>query len=175
MLDWRLPFVFHTSRLQASPASLEAAGVFAEIIADPWVREPYFAGRLPNSTSHADTAIWLQTAHRWQEARRFSLAFSLRDDGAVIGGVQFTPRGIGYFVARRFWRQGLGREMVAASCSHLPPMLGIELLDATVMRENFASRRILEQCGFAFVGMAMHTAPGQSGRIAMLRYRRRFS
>ena len=170
--DWAHGFELHTARLLLAPCDSNAAVALAEIIADEQVHEPYFVGRLRSTLPQTATEAWLQTPDRWRDRHQFSLAVRLRDSGSVIGCVQFTPHNVGYFVAPRFWRQGLGREMVAASCQQIAPLLGIGLLETSVIRENLASRRILEQSGFTFSGLLTRNLAGRTGQASMLHYRR---
>lgn len=169
---WDAPFIVHTRRMRLGPCTQDAAAKLAEIIADPQVYEPFYVGRPQPRTLQADAANWLQTEIGWSHMQQFNLLATLLDSGEVVGCVQFTPGQIGYFVAPRFWRQALGREMVAASCDHIPYLLGITLLETSVMRENIGSRRILEQCGFDFVGLSKMHLTGRAGQVAMLRYQK---
>ncbi len=81
-------------------------------------------------------------------------------DGESVGqvrlsfapGAQDRSRGeIGYWLGRDHWGRRIGHDMVArfsAQCFAMMPELQIQF--ARVHRDNHASRRLLEKCGFAF-------------------------
>ena len=79
------------------------------------------------------------------------VAQTVVDDGRVAGNVvsfvQNDAREVGYWLGREFWGRGIATEALAA-------FLGIEgrrPLYAYVARQNAASRRVLEKCGFVLV------------------------
>ena len=95
-------------------------------------------------------------------------------DGEPVGAVQFFGRQLAYFLAPSVWqRRGLGSEMVEAVCRHYPPLLGLTRVQASVLRDNVGSRRILEANGFVFAGLATRRWRGMPGIATMLYYERR--
>jgi RimJ/RimL family protein N-acetyltransferase len=83
-----------------------------------------------------------------------------RSDGAFIGGIKVSNRRLSYFVAPAHWAQGYGTEMVMTYCRLIWPETGLQPLEAHLLRENLASRRILERVGFRFGGL--YTCRGRS-------------
>ncbi len=77
------------------------------------------------------------------------------DDGAsgVAGWILAFPHDgelcLGYWIAREQWGRGLATRAVRAFVAELPA----RPLHATVATDNVASRRVLEKCGFADLGM----------------------
>ena len=161
-----------TATLRITPCDADAARAIARIAADPRVGMPYSVGRCAAGAGAEDAAHWLQGPDDWTSARRLRLAVRLHD-GQPVGALQFVGQELGYFLAPSTWRQGLGREMVAAVCRHYPPLLGLARVHASVLRDNVASRRVLEAAGFVFAGLATRRWRGMPGMATMLYYERR--
>ncbi len=173
-LSWAAPYRIRTPRLWLAPACEATAPQLAQIMLAPRVHEPFFVGRPSPAQLQADGEQWQQQPERWQRDQEFNLVARLHEGGEVVGCVQLFPQLIAYFVAPRFWHQGYASEMVAARCEVLPRLLGIARLERAVIRENLASRRVLEKSGFHFSGMELRQWQGRPGQVAMLWYRRDF-
>ncbi len=61
---------------------------------------------------------------------------------------------VAYLLAKRFWRQGLGTEVVRALVRHGLETLGLARVIALIDPENIASRRTAERAGLAFERVA---------------------
>jgi ribosomal-protein-alanine N-acetyltransferase len=57
---------------------------------------------------------------------------------------------VGYAVMPEFWGQGLATEIAAASVNVAFTQLGLTDLVSFTLPTNFASRRVMEKCGFTF-------------------------
>lgn len=102
---------------------------------------------------HEDTAIGLAYADRGAWAW-----LVLDDDGRVAGecGVKGLPGPdgtveIGYGLAGPSRGRGLGTRLVAALVAELAARAEVRRIDAHVVADNVASRRVLERAGFALV------------------------
>ena len=91
--------------------------------------------------------------------RAYEFAVIDRQSGAMIGaaGLRRAPRqghsaDLGYWIGRRYWRQGFGRAAAAALVSWGFAELPIETVTATVASENAASLALLRGLGFAETG-----------------------
>lgn len=80
-----------------------------------------------------------------------------KSGGLAIGGIGFkntpTERGeveIGYGISRSYQGRGVATEAVTALCDFA--LLGVRVVLADTDRENVASQRVLEKCGFALAG-----------------------
>jgi RimJ/RimL family protein N-acetyltransferase len=160
-----------TAELCIRPCDADSAARIVHIAADPLVGEPYRVGRARLAGAHAQASGWQHLPDDLAMKGRLSLAVHRRG-GDVIGGMQFHGRQLSYLLARCVWRQGLGREMVEAACLHYPALLRLTCVQATVIRENVASRRVLERTGFVFGGLESRRWAGGQGMITMLRYQR---
>ncbi len=76
-----------------------------------------------------------------------------RDDGRNIGYVQMVPLEagaweIGFHIAARETNQGFATEAVRAFLPVMAGAIGLREVYGVCLRENAASRRVLEKCGF---------------------------
>jgi ribosomal-protein-alanine N-acetyltransferase len=105
--------------------------------------EQIFAAHIPELT--AETTKW------W--------AVALSPDGPAIGECDLseidTHHGraeVGFLFARRYWGQGYAREAMERVIDHGFNDLGLTRLWARVHDGNAASKRLLENLGFAYEG-----------------------
>lgn len=145
-----------TARLSISPCNGAAVAALELILADPRVSIPFHAGH--PAPARRDGSLPL-----------LALAVYAREDGALVGSVRLGPDHLSYFVDPACWGRGFGSEM-ATACCRLAPLIGIRMLRTTVVRENAASRRILEKAGFVFDGMRTHSRSRSEGKIVLLSY-----
>lgn len=91
-----------------------------------------------------------------------------KEEGKYIGccGLRAPGNGmgasLGYYLARRYWRQGLASEASRALIDIAFTRLGLECVEADAEEGNTASERILHKCGFKYV--RREAIPGR-GRI----------
>ena len=90
-------------------------------------------------------------------------------DGQVAGYIGcFGPvaaREVGYWIGRAFWGQGVATAALAAFLRQLPE----RPLFAHVAADNVASLRVLERCGFTYVGERQAAASGDAVDEVILR------
>lgn len=85
-------------------------------------------------------------------------------DGQVAGNVvsfeQLGERAVGYWIGKAYWGKGVATKALAAFLGHVPA----RPLYAHVAKDNLASRRVLEKCGFTIIGedSASSEAGGES-------------
>ena len=77
----------------------------------------------------------------------------LTKDGANIGYVQAVPLDdgvweLGYHIAKAYTKKGYASEAVRAFLPVIMRRLGIETMLGVCLADNFASRRVMEKCGF---------------------------
>jgi RimJ/RimL family protein N-acetyltransferase len=135
------------------PADVEA--IFERYASDPAVTR-YLSW--PRHVSLDDTRVFL--AFSDVEWRQWGcgpyLAFTRTDD-VLIGstGLAFETQEVastGYLLAHDSWGKGYATEILVAM-TRLAGSLGVARLYAVCHRENTASRRVLEKCGFAAEGI----------------------
>jgi len=72
---------------------------------------------------------------------------------------------IGYTIAREYWEQGYATAAVRAITHRLFTETPIERIEADCSVDNPASRRVLEKCGFRYVGLKRKYLVIQGNRI----------
>jgi len=169
---WADPYRLETTRLSIDPCDAAAAQALAGMVSDPRVAEPYYLGPTSSAPPVGVREGWYQSASAWRRSARFNWAVRARASAQLVGCVQFRATHVSYFVGPAYWHQGYGDEMVNACCQHLPQRLGLSVWQAVVVRENMASRRILERAGFAFSGLAQQPRTGRAGAVTVLHYQR---
>lgn len=127
------------------------------ILSDRRVCELYFAGG-SRAGIQAKVGEWGLQDHTG--------LFTVREraSGNVIGCIELVASHLSYFVAPVRWGQGYGSEMVTVFLAQLWALRESNVMYTTVVRENIASRRILEKAGFDFSGicLACSAAPAQT-------------
>jgi RimJ/RimL family protein N-acetyltransferase len=134
------------------------------LLFEQWV-DP-IAGRMAAFTT-PDQADWDAFERRWARLRADEsvIAKAIVVDGEVTGtiGSWGVPgeREVTYWIGRSHWGKGI------ATCA-LNALLAVDLsrpLHARVAYDNVASRRVLEKCGFRFIGTDRGFAQARSAEI----------
>ena len=97
----------------------------------------------------------------------------LLKDGTCIGYVQAIPFDdgtweLGYHIGSDYTRQGYATEAVRAFLPVIMPRLGLRRITGICLADNWASRKVMERCGFVkdFEGIG----PYQGAQKAICRY-----
>ena len=83
----------------------------------------------------------------------------MKDNRKIVGSCGFArPHGtteieLGYLLARKFWRMGLGTEATASCLKYGFENLNFREIIAMTDLENVASQKVLEKIGFAQRGI----------------------
>lgn len=77
---------------------------------------------------------------------------------------------VGYALAREFWGNGYATEALNAVVQWMFEECDVVRIDATIHPDHFRSGRMLENCGFEFVGVDRNTWWDRYGRVDDLRY-----
>ncbi len=97
-------------------------------------------------------------------ARGTGLVWGIAKDGRVVGtiglsGIAWHERALrvdraelGYWIAPALWGQGYATEAARAVVAFGFDDLGLHKITTRCFAENAASRRVIEKCGFRFVG-----------------------
>ena len=124
----------------------------------PW--EPTWATDHLTRQAFTNRVYWAQRSIATGTA--LPLFLIRREDQALIGGITLDNirRGpsqagtTGYWVGEPFARQGYMREALQAVAHHAFTALDLSRLEAGCLPENNPSRRLLEQCGYKYEGVA---------------------
>ena len=90
----------------------------------------------------------------------FDFAVVERESGRMIGTCGFTrfdfannAAEIGYVLHPEYWNRGLASEAVRTILQYGFETLGLHRIEARYMKDNLASRRVMEKCGMHFEGI----------------------
>lgn len=143
-----------TSRLVVAPAGADDEAALGALLTLPTVRDmlrPVEA-----------------TLRRVTRPQRF--VARLAGEGTLAGMLALEDGWLWYAVDPLHWGHGFGREIVHAALTKVAPALGLHGVQASVLRDNVRSRRLLESAGFRFLGPAWTDAPSPAKARAVLRY-----
>ena len=147
---------WETTRLLAKPAVVEDAQViFDEYASDASVAK-YMTWRAHRSVD--ETVEFLTRCERvWIEGSAFPWSLWRKQDGAFAGVIEIrvgtSTVDLGYALVRRWWRQGLMSEAVAAVVAWALAQPTIYRVWATCDIDNVASARLLERVGMEREGV----------------------
>lgn len=129
----------------------------AQAMFDAWASDPEVTKYLTWET-HTDVSVTRALLERWtkeyEKPERLNFAIERKADGKLIGGIDVVgyldgPGGtpvIGYNLSRACWGQGYMTE----ACRRLLAFLfsrGHRAVRIDALRDNLASRRVIEKCG----------------------------
>ena len=112
-----------------------------------------WTGRIPHPYGPEDAAAFF--AHHRNRPDDALILFIERA-GELIGGIGIEKGELGYWLAEPHWGKGYGSEAARAVTDHAFEALGRDMMAASYLSGNAASRRILAGLGF------VETGPGTS-------------
>ena len=77
-----------------------------------------------------------------------TILFNSQVAGNIVCWEQFGEREVGYWLGKEFWGKGIATKALSEFLNQVKT----RPLVAHVAKHNVASRRVLEKCGFMFVG-----------------------
>jgi ribosomal-protein-alanine N-acetyltransferase len=131
----------------------------------PWVSDPEFPKQM-SWNAHADrseTVDYIRGTHA-ARAEGSSLIWAIEHDGKAAGciGLEAIVWGrrawrldqaeLGYWLAPPLWKQGVMTEAAQAVVKFGFDTLGLHKIFVGCLADNPGSRRVIEKCGFRFVG-----------------------
>jgi len=95
--------------------------------------------------------------------------------GETIGHVQAVPLDggeweIGFHIAKAYTNRGYATEAVRAFLPVVMPLLGLETMAGVCLADNYASRRVLEKCGFSKIFEGVGSYQGEDRPICRCQY-----
>jgi ribosomal-protein-alanine N-acetyltransferase len=164
-----------TRRLTLRPSNAGDAARAFEIRADPAVSRMLSLARFPPSRDEIET--WF-SHHPEEWADGLAYRFAILLDGRMIGLVDLddiTPDGaeaeIGVWLEQARWGAGYGEEAVRALVAFAFGPLGLSRLRAGCAEDNAASRAIIEDLGFRYVGDVAAPSLSRGEDVVQRRYR----
>lgn len=124
----------------------------------PW--EPTWAPDHLSRKSFTNRVYWAQRSI--SNGTAVPLFLIRRSDSALLGAITLDHirRGpaqagtTGYWIGQPYAREGYMREAIAALVHYAFTTLEISRIEAGCLPENVPSRRLLEQCGYKYEGVA---------------------
>ncbi len=124
----------------------------------PW--EPTWAGDHLSRKGFTNRVYWAARAQG--QGTALPLLMIRRDDNVLLGAITLDNirRGpvqagtLGYWIGQPHARHGYMREAITAVVHHAFNVLDLSRIEAACLRENTASRGVLEKCGFKYEGVA---------------------
>jgi RimJ/RimL family protein N-acetyltransferase len=153
--------VLETERLTLRAPRLDDAEALAALINDRRIAEN--TATVPHPYALADAETFITSANKSAAAVSFLITArdgtllggcgvgSLRGDGSLRAG----PPEIGYWIGVPFWGNGFATEAARAVIDHAFIALGHETIRGAARVSNPASRRVLEKCGFQWIGVEL--------------------
>jgi RimJ/RimL family protein N-acetyltransferase len=129
---------------------------------------------IPHPYTRGDAEAWLDKV---SSGRGYSLVLYAKGEKRVLVGVAgFGHRGeehnpeIGYWIGEPFWKQGLATEASRALIDHAFSETEIRALSASCRVQNDASRRVIEKCGFQWVGTGLNQVKALGASVPVDRF-----
>jgi len=144
-----------TPRLTLRPPRAHDAQGIAALANDLRIAEN--AARLPHPYGVKDAEVFIAQLSRSDREIAFLITLAARE---IIGvcGIATTERSgpeLGYWIGVRHWGKGYATEAARAAIDHAFSELGHNTLCASARVSNPASRRVLEKCGFQWIGVEL--------------------
>lgn len=147
--------VLETERLVLRAPRFEDARAIAAVAGDRRIAE--MTANLPHPYAEKDAENWI--ANAWSGPDHPFL-ITLKTNGAPIGATGFVmpelgdPE-IGYWLATAHWGKGYATEAARAVVDHLFAEHGVSAVAAAARVVNPGSRRVIEKCGFQWIGVGL--------------------
>lgn len=119
----------------------------------------------PHELAHAEW--WL--THSSPEKRQ-----GIYLDGTLIGTMSIPVADgeeVGFWINGRFEGQGYATEAAAAIVNHAFAVMGLNLIESMVHRDNIGSRRVHEKLGFSIIGEAESFWRNRNAHVPVVHYR----
>jgi RimJ/RimL family protein N-acetyltransferase len=170
--------IVETRRLVLRRPSICDAEALARLANDVHLAENL--GNLPHPYGIADARAFIENTE--VSAARINFGVYLKrstqgDAGAeFVGTVSLMPRDgerftVGYWIGRPHWGHGLATEAARAMVDLAFQRLDAPAVAGSARVTNGASRRVMEKCGFQYVGQGMGPSLFLRGMVPVDRFR----
>jgi len=154
-----------TERLLLDRFRLSDAAMISRLAGDPDVAR--YAARIPCPYPEDVASRWIAgTLNGFTSGESFVFALRRRDDGALVGAAGLQPENgaaeVGYWLGRRYWRQGYATEAVRRLVAFAFDTLGVSRVVAKVHVDNHRSVRVLERAGLRLDGSGHMAFPARA-------------
>lgn len=153
-LEGRSVPVLETERLILRAPQHDDIEAIVSLVNDRRIAEK--TARIPHPYNVGDAETFIAAVNRQEGEATFAIV----NDCGLIGVCGAEPRGdvveTGYWLGFPYWGRGYATEAVRAVIDHAFGALGHTALEAGARVNNPASRRVLEKCGFQWVGVGLY-------------------
>ncbi len=164
--------IIETARLvMRAPCKRDLDGI-VQLANNPRVAE--MTATIPHPYTHKDAEAWLEKV---SSGRGHSMVLFAKAETRVLVGVAgFGHRGeehnpeIGYWIGEPHWKQGYATEASRALIDHAFSETGIDALSASCRINNDPSRRVIEKCGFQWVGSGLNQVKALGASVPVDRF-----
>jgi RimJ/RimL family protein N-acetyltransferase len=158
-----------STRLLLRAFAIDDVDSFARICGDPAIS--LWASRYPGSDPSAAADHVAAAIHAFESGRACCFAIEHLAERRLMGEVCLDLRSslLSYLLGAEFRGNGYATEAVRLFLLHARQQLRMHLIMADVVRENMASRRVLEGAGFQFQFLFRNRV--EVSAPALLRYR----
>ncbi len=158
--DLEDPIDIETVRLLLRPLGDKDVDELVPLVSDPELPK-LMSWNAHKTREETDEWVLRQSEAR---ARGTGLLWGIEKDGHIAGciglsGIRWHDRALrvdraelGYWIAPALWGQGLATEAARAVVAFGFDDLGLHKITTKCFAQNAASRRVIEKCGFRFVG-----------------------
>jgi RimJ/RimL family protein N-acetyltransferase len=129
---------------------------------------------IPHPYTMKDAESWLEKV---SAGRGHSMVLFVKGEKRVLVGVAgFGHRGeehnpeIGYWIGETHWGKGFATEASRALIDHAFSETGIDALSASCRIQNESSRRVIEKCGFSWVGTGLNQVKALGASVPVDRF-----
>lgn len=149
--------VLETPRFRLRQLNAADAEAVFQVYSDPEVTRYYDLDTFTDL--HQAQSLISRQSSRFQQKAGLRWGVTFKEEDAVIGTVglmlyaENKVGGIGYDLARPYWRQGIMFEVLQEVIRFAFEMAGVERIQALVMPGNTASASLLKKLGFQDQGL----------------------
>jgi len=165
MLDWMMPiFKVQQVVLLTNRIDIDAFIVLDQITSDDafdlveQINHTEIAKNtlyIPFPYRLSDATLWINGVSEKREQLGYPTNWTIRYGGKLVGGIGLQhsdPRSdkdeVGYWLGPDCWGKGIMTRVLNGFVSEVFNKSKIEILEAPVFIQNYASQRVLEKCGF---------------------------
>jgi ribosomal-protein-alanine N-acetyltransferase len=118
---------------------------------------------VPHPYKLKDAKKWIKDVSKKERGKKrdsYTFGIELKSEKKIIGSIGvhkinkfFETATVGYWLGQKYWRQGYGSEALRVILDFAFRKLKLRRLDATIIKENPSSGKLLEKYGFKKEGM----------------------
>ena len=120
---------------------------------------PWLESNIQHYTKN-NAVKFIRTTHRdIRNKKCFAFGIALKLDNKIIGCIGLSSISsknknseIGYWLGKKYWGKGLGRDAIKLIVKFGFEQLKLHRIYGIISKENIASQKVLEKCGFKLEG-----------------------